>query len=363
VIQHTIQLIPRLPEPTLVTAVLVEPDVTVEKGQPLFQFDRRPYEYKVQQLEADLSAARERVASYASRINHRQAEVVAAKQDVLILKEDEQAADAKVQKIKSELAYAQLQRHRYEELASQGAGSTEELEKWSAQLKAEEANLKEADSAAARARLKYESQINGVNTIVISAEAELAVERAELREAEADITRVKAQLELAKYYLDNTTMVAPEKGHIINLQVRPGMVAGDFRVGAIAAFIVESDRYVLGNFFQEQLKYVKTGQPVEVALNRYPGQIFKGTVDAIWWANGDGQLLPSGTLPVFSPPPAPPQSGFAVKIVLADKDQQRFPIGAQGAAAIYTGKSPFDPLRRIALRTHSWMNWLYPLNL
>src|SRR5690349_997152 len=45
VVQHTIQLIPRLPEPTLVTAVLVKPDVPVKKGQPLFQFDRRPYEY------------------------------------------------------------------------------------------------------------------------------------------------------------------------------------------------------------------------------------------------------------------------------------------------------------------------------
>ena len=43
-IQHTIQLIPRLTEPTLVTAVLVEANVPVKKGQPLFQFDRRPYE-------------------------------------------------------------------------------------------------------------------------------------------------------------------------------------------------------------------------------------------------------------------------------------------------------------------------------
>jgi hypothetical protein len=31
-----------------VTAVLVEENVPVEKDQPLFQFDRRPYEYKVQ---------------------------------------------------------------------------------------------------------------------------------------------------------------------------------------------------------------------------------------------------------------------------------------------------------------------------
>src|SRR5208283_2949542 len=34
VIQHTIQLVPRLSEPTLVTAVLVEPNVPVKKGQP-----------------------------------------------------------------------------------------------------------------------------------------------------------------------------------------------------------------------------------------------------------------------------------------------------------------------------------------
>jgi multidrug resistance efflux pump len=56
--------------------------VPVQKGQPLFQFDRRPYEYRVRQLEADLNAARQRVASYASKIKRRQAELVAANQDV-----------------------------------------------------------------------------------------------------------------------------------------------------------------------------------------------------------------------------------------------------------------------------------------
>ena len=41
----------------------------------------------------------------------------------------------------------------------------------------------------------------------------------------------KAQLELQRYYLDNTLMVAPEDGHIVNLQVQPGMVAGIYRIG------------------------------------------------------------------------------------------------------------------------------------
>ena len=42
VVQHTIQLVPRLTEPTSVTEVLVEENQHVHKGQPLFRFDRRP---------------------------------------------------------------------------------------------------------------------------------------------------------------------------------------------------------------------------------------------------------------------------------------------------------------------------------
>ena len=86
IVQYTVQLIPRLPEPTLVTAVLVQPNVPVKKGQPLFQFDRRPYEYKVRQLEAQLAKAR---------------------QNVLVLQADTQIYAQKVVKLRADLAYAQ----------------------------------------------------------------------------------------------------------------------------------------------------------------------------------------------------------------------------------------------------------------
>src|SRR5215475_5339441 len=61
IVQHTIQLIPRLPDPTPVTAVLVKENTMVKKDQPLFQFDRRPYEYQVQQTKAQLAAAKQNV--------------------------------------------------------------------------------------------------------------------------------------------------------------------------------------------------------------------------------------------------------------------------------------------------------------
>jgi multidrug resistance efflux pump len=322
VIQHTIQLTPRLSEPTLVTAVLVQPNVHVKRGTPLFQFDRRIYEAKVAQLEAQLAQAR---------------------QNVRVLKTDIQIAAAKAVKLRSELDYARYEQHLSSELAGKGAGPEEDAQKWGAQVAANNAAIKEAQGEEARARLNYESEIGGVNTTVAS---------------------IQAELDQARFYLDNTLMVAPEDGYILNLQVQPGMVAGDIRYGAIASFICDANRYVLAQYFQENLKYVKAGQPVEVALDRYPGQIWRGKVEAVWQGSGAGQLLPSGTLPSFNYVPAEiPQGQFAVAITLDDPDQLKFPIGTQGRAAIYTSTtSSFSVLRKIAIRSYTWFNWLYPFS-
>jgi multidrug resistance efflux pump len=322
VIQHTIQLTPRLNEPTLVSAVLVEPNVPVKKGQPLFQFDRRNFEAKVQQKEAALAKA---------------------KQSVLILQADTEVTTQKVAKLQYDLEYARYQYKLSSDLAKQGAGPQEDAQKWKAQVGADEAAIAQAKAEAQVTKLRYTSQINGVNTSVAEAEAELAQ---------------------ARFYLDNTLMVAPEDGYVINLQVRPGMVAGDVRFGAIATFVVDEGRYVLAKFFQENLKYVRPGQTAEIALDLYPGQIFNGTVQAIWQGSGRGQMLPSGVLPDFKyVPDEVPQGQFAVAIVLDAPDQRLFPLGTQGRAAIYTNPSSgFTVLRKVAIRSYSWFNWLYPFS-
>ena len=323
IVQHTIQLIPRLPEPTLVTAVLVEEGANVKKGQPLFQFDRTVYEAKVRQLEAQLAKAQ---------------------QNVKVLQADVTVAKGKQTRLKSELAYDQEQKHAYDITAAQGFTPQMQADLWNSQVIMAAAALDEADAELARALLNLEANIDGVNTTVAAVEAEL---------------------KQARYYLDNTTMVAPKDGHVVNLQVRPGMVSGIYRVGGIAAFIVDRDRYVLATYYQENLKYVEPGQPVEVALDLYPGQIFAGKVHSIWRANGVGQYLPSDEIPKFGPsPPNIPQGQYAVKILLDDPDQSKFPIGAQGIAAIYTSgeRGAWAALRKVSIRAHSWFNWLYPIN-
>ena len=322
VIQHTIQLTPRLSEPTLVTAVLVEPNVPVKKGQPLFQFERRVYESQVKQLEAQLAAA---------------------VQNVKVLQADVTLTENKETKAKANLSYFNYMLGIAEDLGKKAVYTPQQVQQASEQAKVAQAAYDEAVSEAVRAKVQSESLIGGVNTTVAS---------------------VQAQLDTARFYLENTTLLAPEDGYVTNLQVRPGMVAGDYRVGAIATFICDDGRYLLGSYFQENLKYVKIGQPVEVALNLYPGQISRGHVQSIWKVNGDGQMLPSGSLPKFEPrPPTTPQNLYAVKILFDDPDQSKFTIGAEGQAAIYTNgmHGSWAALRRIGIRTYSWANFVYPL--
>src|SRR5208337_4561071 len=171
------------------------------------------------------------------------------------------------------------------------SAAAEDVDKWQSRVDVAESSHLEAEAELERANLNYHAQIDGVNTAVADNEAQLAQ---------------------AKYYLDNTTLVAPEDGRIINLQVRPGMVSGIYRIGGIAALIADDDRYLLATFYQENLKYVRPGQPVEVAFDLYPGQIFAGKVDSIWRANGVGQYLPSDEIPKFQqPPPTVPQGQYA----------------------------------------------------
>ncbi|MCG6867435.1 MAG: HlyD family secretion protein [Gammaproteobacteria bacterium] len=318
IVRRTIQIVPRLPEPTLLKEVVVEPNVTVSKGDPLFRFDDTLY--------------RQRVAGF-------EAELVAAKQNVLVLQADIDAANDAILKDEADIKYAQQQVNRYRDMSKKGAARQEDLDQWRDKLAEAQASLGVDQANLKKAQLQYNSQINGVNT---------------------SVAQVQSKLDQARYYLNQTVIYAPEDGFITNLQAQPGLVVGTRRIGAIASFIVDSDPYLLGTYFQEHLKFVKPGQPVEIALDMHPGEIFTGTVESIWWATGQGQLMPKGEIPQFVHKQV--KGRFAVKIRFDEEEKLRLPAGAQGAAAIYTdvGKG-FSPLRRVVIRTYTWANWLYPL--
>ena len=84
----------------------------------------------------------------------------------------------------------------------------------------------------------------------------------------------------------------------------------------------------------------------------------------IWRANAAGQYLPSDVLPGFdAADPHQVLGQFAVQIHLDDEDHAKSPIGAHGVAAINTGGGGFAVLRKVSIRAHVWLSWLYPLNV
>ncbi len=168
-----------------------------------------------------------------------ESQLAAAKQNVEILKADVETAKGAVAKAAADLDYAEHQVKNYERLAREHSTRLDDVTLWRDKVSEAQGAKAEDEGKLAAAELSYEANINGVNTNVANIEAELLQ---------------------AQFYLDNTTMKAPEDGRIVNLQVRPGMVSGILRVGGIAALIASADRYLLATYFQENLKYVRPGQ-------------------------------------------------------------------------------------------------------
>jgi multidrug resistance efflux pump len=318
VIRSTIQIVPRLPEPTILTHVFVEPNTPVKKGERLYGFDQTIFSARVKEQEAALKEAN---------------------QNVLILQADIEEAQQAIVRAKAQLDFGEVQKRRFEDLTKQGGAKQENLDRWIDEVISRAAAVKEAEANLTKAQSAYDSQIDGVNTKVIESQA---------------------RLDQAKYYLEQTTIYAPANGFIVNQQAQPGLVVGDRRIGAIAVFVTDATPYILASYHQEHLKLVRPGQPVEIALDLYPGQIFKGSVRTVWWATGQGQMKPSGGVPNFILPKLPGR--FAVQIDFSDTEKYRLPAGAHGSVAIYTGEGKgFEVLRRIGIRIYSWANFILPL--
>jgi multidrug efflux pump subunit AcrA (membrane-fusion protein) len=144
---------------------------------------------------------------------------------------------------------------------------------------------------------------------------------------QAQVATILAQLEQARWELEKTNVRAMTDGYAINVQIRPGSFA------AAAPF-----------------------RPVMTFVPTLPGKILRAKVRAVIWAQGQGQLTPSGELPKgtgYLPP-----GRFAVE--LEPEDSSIFlAAGARGAGAIYTEHGKMIHLvRKVIVRFGSYMNYL-----
>lgn len=231
-----------------VTHVHVHDQQHVASGDSLFDIDRRPFELTVAQAQARLQMARQGMGSDMAAVR---------------------AAEAEVESHKVLLDKAQKNARRTADLRAQNFVSAQAHDDAVAAVDAAAAQLNVAQARLHQARVSLGSAGD---------------QNQRIREAEAALKQ--AELDLA-----HTRVTAACEGQIAELSLQPGSTA---RAGNPLFALVCTDKFwVDANFKETQLERIRPGQPVELALDMYPGRRFEGRVETISRASGVAfSLLP-----------------------------------------------------------------------
>ena len=144
-------------------------------------------------------------------------------------------------------------------------------------------------------------QIDTQRERVTAANADLEAARAALAKAETQlngavdgddpaVAAIKAQLEEARFDLENTVVRAPTDGFVTQLAVRPGMMAVPLPLKPLANFVNSEERRYVGAFRQQSLLRLQAGNEAEVTFTSLPGQVFSGKLVEVLPTIAEAQL-------------------------------------------------------------------------
>ncbi len=230
-----------------VIAVHVGDNQRVRKGDALFDIDPEPFAIALTRAQADLAQAMQNARQDTAEIN---------------------AARAQVAQTEGDLANARATLARSKELVGQNFLSQQSSDDTQARVHALQAALDQA-----RAKLNK----------ALSAPANTA-ER-------ADVLKAQAAIAQAKLDLAHAHVTAAQDGQLSNLSLSEGSLVG---VGApLFALIADNSFHIDANFKETELPGIHPGEEVNIKIDMYPGQHFKGTVESISGGTGTAfSLLP-----------------------------------------------------------------------
>jgi multidrug resistance efflux pump len=343
VVKYTVPIVSQV-RGRVIEVPIEEGNRPVKKGDVLFRIDPLPYQLAVASLEAQLVNAQATQRELAEQSKGARGKVVESRASI-------DQAIARTREVDARLALARKRVEQNRELVRTGAGNRFDLERAEADLKELEGQLDSARSAEAQ---------NRAGEVQARAAEQQVAQRlgATLKGEFAQVAQIRAQLDQARWELEQTVTRSPCDCYVINLQLRPGGFVAGFPLNPVMS-LVEVDGQVGALFHQNELHQVAPGNEAEFALRTLPGRIVKAKVDSIVWAHGGGQLLPTGQLPATGPV-APPPNRYFVKFNVAEKDRPLFlAAGATGDAAIYTDHLAFlHVIRKVIIRVGSYLNYL-----
>jgi len=270
----------------IVRAVHVTDYQQVHNGDLLVELQNDDYRAQVDQANAAVDAARAAIEN-----NRRQRELQDARIAKTLAGIDQAiaqiaAAEAGEDAVQAELVRARSERTRQEALYEAKAATQQHVEgavadegRLSAQRASRDADLNQARTMLRSNELSAEAE-RRTKTVLESEEMQL----------QADLRARQANLAAAAVNLGYTKIRAPGDGNVGERQVRPGQLVSP---GTQAISFVAVTKWVQANYRETQLTNVKVGDPAELRIDAYPGQVIRGRVVEIAPASGSQfALLP-----------------------------------------------------------------------
>jgi len=239
--------------------VLVNDNDTVRPGQVLARIDDRDFQAFLNQARADVRAAESAITNIDSQIALQQSVIDQSK--------------AAVNASNASLVFAKSEAARNARLIVSGAGSQSKAEQTQSLMDQASAAV-ERDQAA-----------------LVAAKNKVPVLQTQRDQAVAQRDRAAAAASQAELNLSYTNIVAAVEGTVGARSIRVGqyVTSGTQLMAVVPLHSV----YVIANFKETQLTYVKPGQSVQVKVDSFPDLEVKGHVDSIAPASGlEFSLLP-----------------------------------------------------------------------
>ncbi|WP_342708519.1 HlyD family secretion protein [Bradyrhizobium sp. B124] len=242
-----------------ISDVLVADNQPVKAGQLLARIDDRDFKTAVDQAKADVAASAAAIRNLDAQIELQQPII--------------QQQAAQVDAAEANLKFAQQERARYDDLMKTGAGTIQRAQQTDAALRAQTAQLQQGNAGLSAANKTVEV---------------LSTRRAQ---AVAQLEHARALEQQAALNLSYTRITAPVDGTIGARTLRVGQYV---QAGTQLMAVVPLDQvYVVANFKETQLTYVRNGQPVELRVDSFHATRLKGHVDSLSPASGlEFALLP-----------------------------------------------------------------------
>ncbi len=242
-----------------VTEVLVADNQQVEAGAVLVRLDDRDFRVALAQARANLANREAERAEARSRL---------AQQDSLI-----EAARADVEARQAEHRRIELDIQRITPLRQSGYASEEQLSNYRAQLAVARAHIRRAE-----ADLQTQSLVKETLST-------------DLERFAALILAAQADVDQAELALERTVITAPLAGRVGQRSVRVG---ASVQPGtALLAIVPETGLWVQANFKETQIRGLREGQRVRLQFDSFPGESVGGRIDSLFPASGaQFSLLP-----------------------------------------------------------------------